>query len=134
MKIFLKESQFKKLMESSSDYDDNQDLENLKIKKEELSKLKLDNMETLQRIEKLENEIDILERITSPSIYTGVAKHHTTKEPYIIARSTFRRGKNDYVELSAYVGKLKDFNGDKDSPEVMKIGKRKIQNKLAKIL
>jgi len=127
MKIIIKESQIK-IFEESAYGDD------IQRKKNELSKLKFDNKEILNQIEKLEKEIEFLEKITSPKIYTGVVKHHTTKEPYIIARSLFKKGVNDYVQLSVYVGKLKDFNNDKDSPEVMKVAKKKIQDKISKII
>lgn len=119
----------KKLLREQYDED-----ENLKRKKEELSILKSNNMEILNQIENLEKEIDFLEKTSSPKIYTGIAKHHTTKEPYIIARSLFKKGINDYIQLSAYIGKLKDFNNDKNSPEVMKIAKKKIKDKISKII
>ena len=99
-------------------------------KREELSNMEFEHSEILQRVESLKKEIDILERKTSPKIYTAIVKHHTTKEPYIIARSVFRRGKNNYVQLSVYVGKLKDFGNDKDSPDAIKVGERKIKEKI----
>ena len=80
---------------------------------------------------KIENEVT---SIMFPKIYFGKAKHHTSKEPYIIARCPYKKGVNDYVHFRVYVGAISKFPKGVDDPEVKKIALLKIRNKIKKLI
>lgn len=84
----------------------------------------------LKKESELSQEVVELKSRLFPSIYFGVAKHHTTKEPYIIARNLWKKGKNDYAQLSAYVGSLSKFPKGLEDPEAKKIASHKIRKKI----
>jgi hypothetical protein len=78
----------------------------------------------------LSSDVEILKNRLFPSIYFGTAKHHTSKEPYIIARSMWKKGLNDYAQLSAYIGPVANFKNGVNDKEVKKIALEKIRNKI----
>jgi len=104
----------------------------LNNKREELSKLEDEYGEVFYNMKNLKNEIEELENRISPKIYFTTAKHHTTKEPYIIARSMFKKGLNDYVQLSSYIGPVSKFADGIDDEEVKKIALDKIRLQIKK--
>ncbi len=86
--------------------------------------------EVLNRESQLSKRVDELKNRLFPSIYFGKAKHHTTKEQYIIARSMWKKGKNDYAQLSAYIGPVSNFPKGVNDDQVMKIALDKIRKKI----
>ena len=84
----------------------------------------------LKREAELASKVEEFKNRIFPSIYFGTVKHHTTKEPYIIARSLWKKGTNDYAQLSAYIGAVAKFPKGIDDVEVMKIAKDKIRKKI----
>jgi hypothetical protein len=107
-----------------------EELASLKQAREKLAQLRKDYSKELEIIEYFKNLKDDLDKRQNPKVYLGLGKHHTSKEPFIIGRSVWKKGVNDYAHLSAYVGPLTKFNGDKNSPEAMKIAVEKIKNKI----
>ena len=93
--------------------------------REKYETILLKEAELSKKVEELKNRI-------FPSIYFGTAKHHTTKEPYIIARSMWKKGLNDYSQLSAYIGPVAKFPKGVNDPEVKKIALDKIRKKIQK--
>jgi hypothetical protein len=75
-------------------------------------------------------DVEMLKNRLFPSIYFGIAKHHTTKEPYIIARSMWKKGINDYAQLSSYIGPVANFKNGVEDDEVKKIALDKIRKKI----
>jgi len=86
--------------------------------------------DVLKREDELSCRVEEFKNRIFPSIYFGTVKHHTTKEPYIIARSLWKKGTNDYAQLSAYIGPVAKFPKGIDDVEVMKIAKEKIRKKI----
>lgn len=84
----------------------------------------------LKREAELSGAVEELKNRLFPSIYFGTVKHHTTKEPYIIARSLWKKGTNDYSQLSAYIGAVAKFPKGLEDAEVMVIAKDKIRKKI----
>jgi len=78
----------------------------------------------------LSKEVEILRNRLFPAIYFGTAKHHTTKEPYIIARSMWKKGVNDYDQLSAYIGPVAKFKHGLEDEEVKIIALEKMRKKI----
>jgi len=91
--------------------------------REKYETILLKEAELSKKVEELKNRI-------FPSIYFGTAKHHTPKEPYIIARSMWKKGLNDYSQLSAYIGPVAKFQKGVNDPEVKKIALDKIRKKI----
>jgi len=91
--------------------------------REKYETILLKEAELSKKVEELKNRI-------FPSIYFGTAKHHTTKEPYIIARSMWKKGLNDYSQLSAYIGPVAKFQKGVNDTEVKKITLNKIRKKI----
>lgn len=111
-----------------SEYED--ELGTLIQKTSDLLVLQVKYSDILNLEKSLSSDVEILKNRIFPSIYFGTAKHHTTKEPYIIARSMWKKGLNDYAQLSAYIGPVANFkNGVKDA-EVKKIALDKIRKKI----
>jgi hypothetical protein len=111
-----------------SDYAD--ELGNLIQKTSDLMVLHTKYSDVLNLEKSLSSDVETLKNRIFPSIYFGTAKHHTTKEPYIIARSMWKKGLNNYAQLSAYIGPVANFkNGVKDA-EVKKIALDKIRKKI----
>ena len=111
-----------------SEYED--ELGTLIQKTSDLLVLQVKYSDILNLEKSLSSDVEILKNRIFPSIYFGTAKHHTTKEPYIIARSMWKKGLNDYAQLSAYIGPVANFkNGVKDD-EVKKIALDKIRKKI----
>ena len=84
----------------------------------------------LKKESTLSKKVEELKNRLFPSIYFGTAKHHTTKEPYIIARSLWKKGTSDYAQLSAYIGPVSKFPKGTNDPEVMNIANDKIRKKI----
>ena len=111
-----------------SEYED--ELGDLIKKASDLMILQTKYSDILNLEKSLSSDVEMLKKRLFPSIYFGTAKHHTTKEPYIIARSMWRRGLNDFAHLSAYIGPVANFkNGVKDE-DVKKIALDKIRKKI----
>ncbi len=98
-----------------------------------LMSIKEQNSEILKEISELESDVEDLKNRIFPTIYLGQAKHHSTKEPYIIARCPWRKGKNDYAHLRVYVGKTSNFKEGLKDPEVLKIAQNKIRLKIRQL-
>jgi len=108
------------------------EIESLRQKREKLKELERvhgKDIEALTYIQKLKDDKESRE---NPKVYLGVGKHAVTKLPYIIGRSVWRKGVNDFDNKSVYVGSLSKFDGNKDHPEAMKIAIDKMKKKIAK--
>jgi hypothetical protein len=88
----------------------------------------------LEGLGKLRESVDGLRNRLFPPLYMGVAKQKTTKQEYIVCRTPWRRGVNDFVHLRVYVGALSNFKGGKDDPEAKKIALFKMRKKIQSIL
>lgn len=99
-------------------------------KSSDLMALKSKYTEILNLEKSLTSDVEMLKNRLFPSIYFGTAKHHTTKEPYIIARSMWKKGLNDYAQLSAYIGPVANFKNGVEDEEVKKIALDKIRKKI----
>lgn len=99
---------------------------------DELMEVRKEYAEMLAREKFLSKSVEELKNRLYPSVYFSTSKHHTTKEPYIIARSMWKKGVSDYDQLSAYVGPIKRFEKGIEDPEVLKIGTEKIRQSIRK--
>ena len=99
-------------------------------KKSDLLALQAKYSDILNLEKSLSSDVEMLKNRLFPSIYFGTAKHHTTKERYIIARSMWKKGLNDYAQLSAYIGPVANFKNGVEDEEVMKIALDKIRKKI----
>ena len=75
-------------------------------------------------------DVEMLRGRLFPSIYFGTAKHHRTKLPFIVARSLWKKGLNDYAQLSVYVGPVSKFKNGIEDEEVKKIALEKMRKKI----
>jgi hypothetical protein len=101
-------------------------------KKSDLLALESEYSKILELSKTLSQDVEILTNRLFPSIYFGTAKHHTTKEPYIIARSMWKKGINDYDQLSAYIGPVSKFKNGIEDEEVKAIALDKMRKKIQK--
>ena len=88
----------------------------------------------LDEIERLRKDVPELKNRLFPAIYLGTAKHHSTKEPYIVARTPWRKGTNDYIHLRVHIGSVSKFKGGINDPEVKRIALQKMREKIQSIL
>lgn len=133
MKIIrLTESDISKLIRKIINENVSEEVSMLKEKKEELERLEKEYGDVFNKMKTLHNDIKLLENRISPEIYFTTAKHHTTKEPYIIARSMYKKGLNDYVQLSSYIGPVSKFTNGIEDEEVKKIALDKIRAQIKK--
>lgn len=129
MKYIISESQYNMLNEQDSPYMSELNSDENKYK-EELDSISEEYREILERREVLLKKVAEIERRVNPQIYLGTAKHHSSKKPYIVARSPWRKGTNDYAHLRVYVGSLENFDGGINDPQVKAIALKKIQDKI----
>ena len=92
--------------------------------------LQKEHSQILNLEKSLVSEVELLKNRLFPSIYFGIAKHRTTKDPYIIARSMWKKGLNDYAQLSAYIGPVANFKNGVEDEAVKKIALDKIRKKI----
>jgi hypothetical protein len=130
--IRLTESDLIKLVEKVVNEDVSEESRILDSKKKELSDMERQYGDAFNKMNSLHNEIQQLENRISPNIYFTTAKHHTTKEPYIIARSMYKKGTNDYVQLSAYIGPVSKFLNGVEDEQVKQIALDKIRAQIRK--
>ena len=78
----------------------------------------------------LSKDVESLKNRLFPPIYFGTSKHHSTKEPFIIARSLYKKGTNDYAQLSVYVGAVSSFKNGIEDEEAKKIALEKMRKKI----
>jgi len=78
----------------------------------------------------LSKDVESLKNRLFPPIYFGTTKHHSTKEPFIIARSLWKKGTNDYAQLSVYIGPVANFKNGIEDEEVKRIALEKIRKKI----
>jgi hypothetical protein len=90
--------------------------------------------DVLEGINRQRQIVEELKNRLFPPLYMGVAKQQTSKEPYIVARTPWRKGVNDFIHLRVYVGAISNFKGGKDDPEAKKIALYKMRKKIQSIL
>lgn len=104
------------------------------IKSSDLESLEEKYKNQLETIEKLRKDVVELKNRLLPTIYLGKAKHHTSKEPYIVARTAWRKGKNDFIHLRVHIGAVSKFKDGINDPEVKQIALQKMREKIQSIL
>jgi hypothetical protein len=121
-------------LDSKTKYEYQKEIGALISKSSNLAHLEEKYKDVLNEVNQLRDDITELKNRIFPTIYLGKAKHHTSKEPYIIARTPWRKGTNDYIHLRVYIGALSKFKGGMEDPEVMKIALQKMREKIQSIL
>lgn len=106
----------------------------LMVKYSNLTQLEEKYKDLLQEIDKLRGDVVELKNRLFPTIYLGTAKHHTSKEPYIVARTPWRKGKNDFIHLRVHIGAVSKFKEGINDPEVKRIALQKMRDKIQSIL
>jgi hypothetical protein len=107
-----------------------EELSSLIQKASDLLILRKENEKLFSLEKSLSEDVEMLKNRLFPSIYFGVAKHHSTKVPYIIARSMWKKGYKDYAQLSAYIGPVSNFKNGIEDEEVKNIALDKIRKKI----
>ena len=104
------------------------------VKSSNLTQLEDKYKDLLQEINKLREDVVELKNRLFPTIYLGTAKHHTSKEPYIVARTPWRKGKNDFIHLRVHIGAISKFKEGINDPEVKRLAIQKMRAKIQSIL
>jgi hypothetical protein len=106
----------------------------LMVKHSNLTQLEYKYKGLLQEIDKLREDVIELKNRLFPTIYLGTAKHHTSKEPYLVGRTAWRKGKNDFIHLRVHIGAVSKFKEGINDPEVKLIALQKMREKIQSIL
>lgn len=90
--------------------------------------------EILQELEGYDKDIQELENRLFPVVYLGQAKHHSTKQPYIVGRTAWKKGVNDYIHLRVHLGSVTKYKLGIEDPEVKRLATQKMREKIKQIL
>ena len=107
-----------------------EEIATLFVKSSNLAHLQTEYGDLLAHLGQLSKDIAELKKRLFPPLYFSKVKHHSTKEPYIIAATPWQISENENVNFRVYIGALSKFKGGMEDPEVKRIALQKMREKL----